>query len=157
MIYIRASVRSVRAAYVRIRHSCVRPRFDCVPEVRPSLRVVLSPGGCTVTACTRPYRHFRHPRASTSLQLDGSNWTTNGRVVIRTRHLSATPFASYLSLSLSPYFSFLLFAFLHLPPKPLPNLSPDTGVSRDDIFHARTRSSYSFPILIFDPTLRRNE
>lgn len=79
-------------------------RSDCVPgEVRRSLlgSFVRSSGGCTVTTCTRPYRHFRHPRATTSLQLDGSNWTTNGHVVIRTRHLSATPFRS-LMLPLPP-------------------------------------------------------
>ena len=72
----------------------------CPGEVRrPLLGSFGSSGGCTVTTCTRPYRHFRHPRASTSLQLDGSNWTTNGHVVIRTRHLSATPFA----LSAAPH------------------------------------------------------
>lgn len=76
---------------------CTRARFDCVPEVWRSPRIVLSSGGCTVTTCTRSYRHFRHPRASTSLQLDGSNWTTNGHVVIRTRHLSAIPFAASCS------------------------------------------------------------
>lgn len=78
--------------------------FNCVPgEVRRSLLGSFgSSGGCTVTTCTRPYRHFRHPRASTSLQLDGSNWTTNGHVVIRTRHLSATPFALCLLLSPQP-------------------------------------------------------
>lgn len=45
---------------------------------------VRSSGGFTVTACTRPYRHFRHPCDFTKAQLDGSNWTANDRTVIRT-------------------------------------------------------------------------
>lgn len=107
MIYIRASLRSVRAAYVRIRHSCVRARFNRVsstaflalflslfsfsflfPPASPFSTLfsgpVRSSGGFTVTACTRPYRHFRHPRDFTKAQLDGSNWTANDRAVIRT-------------------------------------------------------------------------
>lgn len=103
-----------------------------------SLRVVRSPGGCTVTACTRPYRHFRHPRASTSLQLDGSNWTANGRVVIRTRHLSANPFAPSPSPSL-----------LRHPGNLLPKLLPGTGVSRDTSLRVHSitvQSSFVFSI-----------
>lgn len=96
-----------RICSVRIRHSCIRARFDCmsvclffsVPLLPflPSYSLTLVPLSNSVrssgrafaaTTCTRPYRHFRHPRDSTRAQLDGSNWTANDRTVIRTNNPS---------------------------------------------------------------------
>lgn len=60
------------------------PLSSCLSFLYALLGPVRSSGGFTVTACTRPYRHFRHPRDFTKAQLDGSNWTANDRAVIRT-------------------------------------------------------------------------
>lgn len=89
-----------RIRSVRIRHSCIRARFDCM-SLLPSLfyhpiptlvplpsPVRSSDRAFAATTCTRPYRHFRHPRDFTRAQLDGSNWTANDRTVIRTNNPS---------------------------------------------------------------------
>lgn len=97
MIYIRASRRSVRAAYVRfgyVTRVYVHGSSVCL-FFRPSSTILLqlpvrsSERAFAATTCTRPYRHFRHPRDSTKAQLDGSNWTANERTVIRTNNPSS--------------------------------------------------------------------
>lgn len=92
----------------------------------PSLLLVPLPSSSdrafAATTCTRPYRHFRHPRDSTKVQLDGSNWTANDRTVIRTSNPSFTHSLS-LSHPISPFTAEILFSRYvawHLLSKTLP-------------------------------------
>lgn len=115
MIYIRASHRSVRAAYVRfgyVTRVYVHGSSVC-PFFRPSSTILLllpspvrsSDRAFAATTCTRSYRHFRHPRDSTKAQLDGSNWTANERIVIRTNNPS---FPLPLPHPISPFIAKIL-------------------------------------------------
>lgn len=126
-----ASLCEGRICSVRIRHSCIRARFDCMSLLpflsypRPSFEPGSFDRAFAATTCTRPYRRFRHPRDSTRAQLDGSNWTANDRTVIRTsnplRSLSLVRHLALYSRNLRPsiYDDTLRDTFLRKPTLPL--------------------------------------